>query len=472
MSSPLDFLSHPESPDEPVRRLPAWLVPAGILVGFGLLFTALYRDRLLPAPTVEVAAVLATNDAALSEPTDGNAAAPPLASGDGALLFQASGWIEPEPYPTKVPVLVDGVIAEVHVLEGQSVEKGELLATLVDDDAKLALAAAQGRHRVLKSSLQAHRSSLEAIRKKHEASQAEAKAAKTLEAEAGHQQARFDRVAKSGGVSELEAITARLRLQREKSLHHAAQAKGEELGAEVQRVESELQVKENELTLAAVAVEQAELALKRTRLYSPIKGRVLRLLAAPGEKKILMMDGPESSAICTLYEPGKLQARVDVPLANAAQLQVGQKVKVHTSLFSNKVFDGEVTRITGEADLQRNTLQAKVRILNPADQLRPEMLCRVEFFGGGGGETSASPSGLKTATSLSLWIPSSAYQDGSVWVYDPDTKRLTRRAVQTGNNKRDDYLQVTEGLRPGEQVVITPGNWREGQRAHFRSITP
>ena len=64
--------------------------------------------------------------------------------------------------------------------------------------------------------------------------------------------------------------------------------------------------------------------------------------------------------------------------------------KSAAACFPTSVFEGEVTRITGEADLQRNTSQAKVRITDPIDQLRPEMLCRVEFLGNSSAAGTAS----------------------------------------------------------------------------------
>ena len=57
------------------------------------------------------------------------AAAPANSTAVGAMLFQASGWIEPDPLPIKSTALVDGVVQEVHVLEGQLVKKGEIIAT-------------------------------------------------------------------------------------------------------------------------------------------------------------------------------------------------------------------------------------------------------------------------------------------------------------------------------------------------------
>ncbi len=462
MATSLDFLSRPESTAPPARRLPAWLLPVGILTGFGLLFAGLFRDRLLPAPTVEVAPVLVTHDAASATRQAG------VPDSGGALLFQASGWVEPEPYAVRASALIDGVVAAVHVLEGQEVEKGQLLVSLVGDDAKLALAAAEQRHRMLVSARAAHLAAIEAIARRHEAAKAEVAAAKAIEAEADDQLARLSRLVESRAVAHGEFISARFRLQREKSLYQASHAKEAELAAEARRMALETNTKDDEIALAMVAVDQARLNLERTRIHAPLQGRVLRLTAAPGNKKMLSMEHPDSSTVCVLYEPDKLQVRVDVPLADAAGLQVGQKARIHTSLLSGRVFDGEVIRITGEADLQRNTLQAKVRLLNPADQLRPEMLCRVEFLGTGG-----SPAGGPGSTApLVLWIPSQALREGSVWVCHPDTTRLARRTVLATNDTRDNHIRITEGLRPGEQVVLTPGDWHEGQRVHPQTIAP
>ena len=65
--------------------------------------------------------------------------------GSGAIAFQASGWLEPDPFPTYASALTDGIVAEVLVLEGQRVAKGDVLARLVPDDAQLALTRATAR---------------------------------------------------------------------------------------------------------------------------------------------------------------------------------------------------------------------------------------------------------------------------------------------------------------------------------------
>ena len=448
MTPSLDSLTRREPEVRAFRRLPAWVIPLGLLSGFALLFLALFRDRLLPAPAVTTAIVLATAN------QEGDAAP---ASSSGGMLFQASGWIEPDPLPVKATALIDGVIDQVHVLEGQPVKQGDPLATLIDADAKLALTSAERSHTALVSDCDAHRAMVDTLRKRLQGATTRIQAAKTSEDEAEDRYSRVKNL--KGAISTADVVSARLRYERERSLHLSAEAEAAELEAEIVRVNLETDAKADQIEVAAVAVDQAKLALARTRILSPISGRVLRLHAAPGQTKMLLMDDPDSSTIAVLYDPAKLQVRVDVPLADAAKLGVGQKAKIRCSLLPDHVFEGEVTRITGEADLQRNTLQAKVRIDNPTEQLRPEMLCRVEFIGSSNGGPGAPGS-------LATWVPQEALDNGGVWVCDPETKRVSKRAIQATSESREGMLRIADGLRPGEQVVIAPRGLREGQRVN------
>jgi HlyD family secretion protein len=444
------------------RRIPAWFVPAAIAAGFALLFAALFRDRLIPAPKFEVAMVLATAADSAATPTATQSDEAP-----GGLLFQASGWIEPDPLPIRATALVDGVIDTVLVLEGQTVAKGVTLAVLVADDARLSLATAEQNHQSLVSMRDAHLGSIVSARLKLEGAQAQAKAATSLRDEAADQLARL-KALPGGAISELEVVSARWRVEREEFQQLAAASAGAEAEAEVARLELETQVRETQIRAAAIDVEKARLALSRTTIVSPMDGRVLRLMAAPGQKKMLLDNDPESSTVAILYDPTSLQVRVDVPLADAAGLRVGQAARIRCGLLPDEVFDGTVTRITGEADLQRNTLQAKVAITAPSDQLRPEMLCRVEFLGHASPATASSPRNGP----LAVWVPAAAVNDDSAWVCDPETQRVTKRAVQLGSERREGFLRVDEGLRPGERVLLSPANLRENQRVNPTQVEP
>jgi len=441
----------------PSKRLPSWSIPAAILLGFALLFVALFGDRLLPAPKVDVAIVLAT-------PVEQRSSATPLptatSSTEGNPLFQASGWIEPSPLPIKASALIDGVVETVNVLPGQTVKKGDLLATLIAEDARLTLASAQQRYRTLISTAAAHESAIRAAKKRTSGLQAQIAGTATLRDEADDRLKRLNKLSE-GVVSESDVVTAKLRRDREESNHLAAVLSADEAQADVERLEAESQIRRDDIAAALLEVEKANLAFSRTKITSPVDGRVLRLLSAPGQKKMLQDQDPESSTIAILYRPGEIQVRVDVPLADASKLQIGQTVRIRCSLLPEKVFRGKVTLISGEADLQRNTLQAKVSIDDPVDELRPEMLCRVEFL-----ESLNRPAtgAGAPAGSLAMWIPEAALSGNSVWVCNSESNRVSKRVVSSAPETRDGFSRITDGLRPGEWVVLAPANLRDGKR--------
>lgn len=450
IQSQLSTLSSPSGATIPARgRRLTFLLPVGIAAGFVVLFLLLFRDRLLPATEVNVSPAIAVEDASAKSPS---------AATSGRLLFQASGWVEPDPLPVNVTALIDGIVDQVHVLEGQSVKKGDLIATLIADDTRIALDSAKAEEEMAKSSFDAHCVLIQITLEKLHAEQALLLANQADADEATDRLRRLEQAAASS--IELDRINARFEKSRRESALIARKAKVEEMNHEVIRLGHEAVAMRAKANAAAAMREKAELDHSRTRITAPADGRVLRLAAAPGQKKMLNMDEMDSSTIAVLYDPAHLQVRVDVPLADAAGLGVGQKAKIRCNLLPDTVFEGEVTRITGEADLQRNTLQAKVRITNPDDRLRPEMLCRVEFL-----ETSTPSAAAPTSTAIAVYIPEAALSGNTVWVCDPETKRAAKRTV-TPSAARENLHRIDDGILPGEWVILNPAGLRENQRLH------
>ncbi|MCA8962463.1 MAG: biotin/lipoyl-binding protein, partial [Planctomycetes bacterium] len=69
----------------------------------------------------------------------------------GSATVVASGWLEPDPYPYYATTLVDGIVEEVLVLEGDRVTKGQVIARLVGDDAQLSLERARAELAILRA---------------------------------------------------------------------------------------------------------------------------------------------------------------------------------------------------------------------------------------------------------------------------------------------------------------------------------
>jgi len=457
-------------------RLAAAL-PWLMLLGFVAMLAAVLGKRLLPATDLEIASVVTVRQSVDDAGPQGSATAAPrdnegqnvsMAANvnwrDAPMLFQASGWVEPDPYPTLATALVDGVIDTVEVLEGEKVERGQVLATLINDDATLDLATAKSQLASLQGKAAGHYRMVGILEARIASLEKQVEVAKARRDEAADLVERFENIPR-GGVSEREKSKARLELATLQAEVEALAATGQELIAQIDQVHEVHAEHEAEIAGAETEVARKQLMLDRTRITSPIDGRVLRLLAAPGQKKMLNMDAKDSATVAILYDPQELQARIDVPLAEAAQLAVGQPVRLRSELLPGKVFAGVVTRIVGEADLQRNTLQAKVAIDNPDERLRPDMLCRAEFLAvpDSGAAASAGDNAPNAAVPgsgrVQIFVPVAALTGANsdqVWKVDASGDHVELQMITTGREMRDGHRLVTDGLKPGDRVVLNP----------------
>ncbi|WP_018970953.1 efflux RND transporter periplasmic adaptor subunit [Rubritalea marina] len=428
------------------RRSLAWLLPCGLLVGFVLILAILFGERLIPAQQVQVsqAITLRSDDASL-----------PVSTASDQMLFQASGWIEPDPYITYVPTLINGVVESIEALEGDIVKKGQEIARLINDDQTLALNAARQQLVSHKRNISAHcegipilNAQIDAARKNIAAQQA------MLDLEKDN----LKRVEELGGdaVSVQTIVKTRFAVTRHMALVAQAEAQVPELEGKIKQLDAERESMEAKLDELQTKVSQAQLALDRTIITAPIDGVVLHLHAVPGKKRMLNMDDPKSAVLVELYDPQKLQARIDVPLNEAAGLQIGQAVELVSDFLPNTTFRGSVTRINGQADLQRNTLQVKVAIHNPDIRLRPDMLVRAKFYAPETNASTTNPAAPHTGTKLAIYLPSKALiNDAQVWIVG-SKHRAELRDITLGNSTRDDHIQATSGVRSGELVVLPP----------------
>ncbi len=434
------------------------MLPTGLLLGFALLLLLVLGDRLVPAREVILEKVVT-----LQSESETISALEPVSvdPSDAPLLFQASGWVEPDPLPIKATALVDGVVSEIHVLEGETVKKDQLLATLIDEDAKLNLRTAESRLRSLHAQSEAQAGQVAIIKAEMATLEQRIVAATAKKAELEDQVRRFDAAGLTGAVAEREVVLARLQLATQVAEIGTLTLGEEELIERLRQQTAIVREFEARVSEARTEVARQQLDLDRTRITSPLDGIILRLVAVPGDKRMLGMDHMDSSTIAILYQPDRLQARIDVPLAEAAKLAVGQAVRLHSSLLPDHVFHGQVTRIVGEADLQRNTIQAKVRIDNPDPRLRPEMLCRAEFLAPVTPAGRAVSESRRASTAVNLFVPNSALigsrdHQATVWRLDESGERVIPTEVTLGDERGETHRLAIEGLRPGDRVVINP----------------
>jgi HlyD family secretion protein len=461
-----------------------YVLPVGLLAGFGFLLIASVGPQLLPRKSVSVMPVM-TKRVSVQRP--------------GAVLFQAPGWIEPRPSAFTVTALTSGILDELYVVAGESVEKGQVLGRLNETDLTLQVE----HHRNLISIRQAevtravaeHEAAVarwqEPLHLEAALADAETELAKTRTQlsqlpfliEAAHAKQRFakqnweakegtqgsvaqrtidlahqDFLTATSEFKELERRVESLKMEME-----ALQKKQRVLTKQLDlRVAEQQQMKEAEAKLesagallneAKIQLKQAELKLSRTKLFAPISGKILSVVALPGSS-LGDSNLHGKSAVVEMYDPRCLQVRADIRLEDVPRLSLGQPVEIKTA-STQGVIQGRLLQTTSQANVQRNTLEVKVELLDPPETVKPEMLVTATFLAA---EMSDSMPEADREQNDMLLLPNQLIQnDGNsnyVWIVDAD-HRSQKQNVEIGLRLDSNLVEITSGLKITDKIVVS-----------------
>jgi HlyD family secretion protein len=474
--------------DVPLRLPRHWwsrvIFPGALLLGFAGLMVWASWDSLVPPLPVQVRAVI-------------------VQSGQvevaGQELFKANGWIEPRPLPIDVPVQTEAMVRVVRVLvnPGERVKAGQLLVILDDSRAKLDEQGAVQRLQRKQAALRAagtevgkaevaFKNAQVAVTLATTEGEAEVQAlhAEVVKAEAEVRAAELaveqEEQLLRGGVSGAEIKVKRAKLQRDVTLAEVQSAKARvtkaKTAAEVKvrlaetaRAAAEADVANwkakaeevrEEVAEADVEVRKARLECERTRLIAPSDGVVMQLNVREGSMAGGKSTFPEhKDAAVTLYDPKKLQVRVEVPITKFQYVRNGQPaiVEVEDVLPGQKLM-GTVLYDTHQANIARNSVPVKVSLPeNLPEQLRPDMIASVRFQA----PPQAKPAEAK-AVQRFLVPRKLLRQEGethSVWIVNQLTKQAELRPVRLAAGEKDkegEWVQVTEGLQPSDRLIESP----------------
>ena len=176
---------------------------------------------------------------------------------------------------------------------------------------------------------------------------------------------------------------------------------------------------------------------KRTMTFrSPVSGIVTEKKAVQGMR---FMPGD------TLYQISDLSSIwviADVFEQDIGLVQSGAKAKVRIDAYPDKVFEGKVAYAYPTLKTETRTMQVRVELPNPGLLLKPGMFAQVEV---------AAPVRNNTVT-----VPVSAVIDSGtrrIVLVQLKEGRFDPREVKLGA-RSDDYVEVLDGVRDGELVVV------------------
>ncbi|MEO5923271.1 MAG: HlyD family efflux transporter periplasmic adaptor subunit [Bryobacteraceae bacterium] len=268
-------------------------------------------------------------------PTEAATQVQPVAKEAHAIV--APGRVEPLSEEVAIGSEIDGRLAQVLVEEGQSVRKGQVLATLVNGDYA-------ARVQLAESLIAERRAELERLHNGARDQERREAMAFVDEAKAVLDQARTERdrrqfLLDKGAISRTEfemavrdfnVASARVEATRQRASFVQSDTRIED----IRRAEAEI-------ASAEARAAEARAILAKTVIVSPINGVVLRKHQRTGEN----VSAQASSPILTLGDTSRLRVRVDVDETDVARITAGQTVVIKAAAFGERTFTGTVSRV-------------------------------------------------------------------------------------------------------------------------------
>ncbi len=288
-------------------------------------------EQQAPQPAAKV-----TNGSALSVKSK-----PEKAAGKSDKILNASGYITARRMAT-VSAEIMGLITEVNVEEGMSVEKGQILAQLDNAVATVDVNYALAQLTATKSRVA-----------RIEANLAEAK--RVLK--------RSIELSSKNFSSEADVSSAR--------------ANKESLTADLNTAWAEIKVAELE-------VERQQERLDNHTIRAPFAGVVTVKNAQPGEIVAPSSAGGgfTRTGICTIVDMDSLEIEVDVNEAFIGRVFEGQKVEAHLDAYPDWTIPAIVIAVIPTADRAKATVRVRIGINVKDTRILPDMGVKVAFLKG------------------------------------------------------------------------------------------
>jgi RND family efflux transporter MFP subunit len=334
-------------------------------------------------------------------------------------VLNASGYVVAQ-RKAAVSSKSTGRLVFLGVEEGSRVKKGQVLASLENED----LMAAKGQA-----------------------------SAQVKEAEAGILTAR----------AELE--DARLQYERFKTLVKQDLVSRQDYDAAVARYRKGLAGVDSaraRVRAAKAALDNAAASLEYSYIRSPFDGVVTVKYADVGE--VVAPFGAAANAraaVVTLADLGSLMVEADVAEANLDLIRQGQPCEISLDAIPGKRFAGQVHMIVPTADRTKATVLTKVKFLEPDDRILPEMSAKVSFL-------SRSLDAAERQALLAVPKKALVTRNGKTVAFRLDGKEVRLTAPALGP-ELGDQMEIKAGLKEGDKVVLSPpAGLRDGSRVKLK----
>jgi RND family efflux transporter MFP subunit len=204
-------------------------------------------------------------------------------------------------------------------------------------------------------------------------------------------------------------------------------------------ISARMALADGELDRAKASLSLAKEKLSKTKIYSPLGGIVR-------EKRLTKGDYVRNgSQLLWIVQTDPLKLSFTVPEKDMGKLKIGQDVLFKVDTYPDTEFKGRLGTIYPSLEEKTRTLQVEALVPNHDNRLKPGLFAKVTLYTGQARDIVVVP------------ITAVLYEDSRVKVFIAEGERAKERPVKIGT-KYGEYLEIVEGLKKGEMVVVAGQN--------------
>jgi HlyD family secretion protein len=253
-----------------------------------------------------------------------------------------------------------------------------------------------------------------------------------------------------------------------------APAAAEEARTALDVAEATYQATRAQLDQSRASLQEAKDNLAKTRLTSPIAGRVVRLAVEEGEVAVPGTFSRETGLLLTIADLSVILAKVQVDETDVVRLTHDDSVEVTIDAYPDSTFVGRVTRVSNSAKLTSTQtasgsndravdFDVEITLEAPPGDIRPDLSCTARIVTDTRANTLSIPIIALTIRdhervpnennpaldTMTRRRPGEREEEG---VFLVQNGIASFRPVKVGI-AGDEYFEVLDGLRGGETIV-------------------
>ncbi len=330
-------------------------------------------------------------------------------------LLNASGYVVAQ-RKASVASKVTGLLVSINVEEGSRVKKGQIIARLENEDVVAAKNQAEANLNVALHNLEQARAELQ---------------------------------------------DATLTFNRYKELLHydyISRADYDASEARYKRALAAVEAAEATVKASKAALQAANVNIEYTLIRAPFDAVVLTKNADVGDIVTPIGAAAEAkAAVVTIADMNSLQVEADVSESNLSSVKEGQPCEIQLDALPESRFRGVVHMIVPTADRSKGTVMVKVRFIDTDPRILPDMSAKVAFLSKAVTSEEQSPRTVINSDAIVL-------KNKKKTVFIVNDNHAFEIPVTTGE-KFGDMIEVIDGLKVGDKVVLKPiGKLRSGRR--------